>query len=310
MSGIANTSTSPTTTSKRRWYQWSLRALLVAVFALSIPLGMIAWERERCARGHALIAAIEDCGGHAGYRAVAKRRLYFSIVHEKDIPRRAPWLEWLCGDNSFEAHTAVEMDYAYEFNEGLMNSSQRRNRSDYSILFTKKPTLDELLPQLRRLPNLQVVVLHQIGNEELRHLQRLNQLRCVDLDDAPITDDGLVHLTGLPHLEILKLNGTKITDDGLAKLKGISQLRDLQLVDTQITTKSLNHLAEMTQLEALSLSDIKMTDGAVDDLERLANLKSLRIRTSKIPDAEDAYLSNLLPYRENIAIELSVTTAH
>ncbi len=45
-------------TSKRRWHQFSLLALLLLITGISVPLGWLAFERNKVQRRHAAITAI------------------------------------------------------------------------------------------------------------------------------------------------------------------------------------------------------------------------------------------------------------
>ena len=61
----------------------------------------------------------------------------------------------------------------------------------------------------------------RITDEDLKHVKFFNESRPLDqltLDDAQITDAGLVHLMELHGLSVLSLKGTKVTDEGVKKL--------------------------------------------------------------------------------------------
>jgi hypothetical protein len=53
----------------------------------------------------------------------------------------------------------------------------------------------------------------------LAEVGRLNQLQRLWLNDASVSDAGLVHLKGLSSLRALDLVGTQVTDAGIAELK-------------------------------------------------------------------------------------------
>ena len=59
---------------------------------------------------------------------------------------------------------------------------------------------------------------------DLAWLDKLPQLKWLDLSDTQITDAGLIHLQGLSQLESLDLSDTQVTDAGLIHLQGLSQL--------------------------------------------------------------------------------------
>ena len=63
------------------------------------------------------------------------------------------------------------------------------------------------------------VIHRSAGDADLILLQRLKELRKLDLGDSKVTDAGLVHLKSLMGLRWLWLNGTQVTDAGVAELK-------------------------------------------------------------------------------------------
>jgi len=48
---------------RRRWYQFSLRTLLIVVTISAVPLGWFAWKVEQGRRHRAVIAWVEMMGG-------------------------------------------------------------------------------------------------------------------------------------------------------------------------------------------------------------------------------------------------------
>jgi hypothetical protein len=59
----------------------------------------------------------------------------------------------------------------------------------------------------------------RLGDEDIRNLAKLNNLRFLDLSSSSITDDDLCHLAGLRRLEVLDLSETRLTDAGVKKLQ-------------------------------------------------------------------------------------------
>jgi Leucine-rich repeat (LRR) protein len=55
------------------------------------------------------------------------------------------------------------------------------------------------------------------------------------LEGTKVTDAGLVHLEGLNQLEAVNLNNTKVTDVGIEHLHGLTKLRFLWISGTQVT---------------------------------------------------------------------------
>ena len=55
--------TSTATTQKRRWYQYSLRTLLIVVTLLAIPCGYVGWQARAVAHRKAMLQKIIESGG-------------------------------------------------------------------------------------------------------------------------------------------------------------------------------------------------------------------------------------------------------
>jgi hypothetical protein len=102
----------------------------------------------------------------------------------------------------------------------------------------------------------------------LAEVGRLNQLQRLWLNDASVTDAGLVHLTGLTNLSTLGLGGAQVTDAGLAHLQGLTNLSRLGLNGTQVTDAGLSHLKGLTKLSVLMLDGTQVTDAGISELKR------------------------------------------
>ncbi|KAE9453587.1 hypothetical protein C3L33_14549, partial [Rhododendron williamsianum] len=70
----------------------------------------------------------------------------------------------------------------------------------------------------------------------------LRLLRCLELSDTEVGNNGLRHLSGLTNLESLNLSFTVVTDGGLKKLSGLSSLKSLNLDSRNVTDVGLASL--------------------------------------------------------------------
>ena len=102
----------------------------------------------------------------------------------------------------------------------------------------------------------------------LAEVGRLSQLQRLWLNDASVTDAGLVHLKGLTNLSTLGLGGAQVSDAGLAHLKGLIKLSRLGLNGTQVTDAGLAHLKGLTKLSVLMLDGTQVTDAGISELKR------------------------------------------
>jgi hypothetical protein len=89
------TEPSKTVSAKRkcRWFQFSLRTLLIVVMLLAVPCAYVGWQVKFVRERKALLSAIRDRGGH--------------VVEASTVPFLKPWArvsslrEWL-GDSAIQ----------------------------------------------------------------------------------------------------------------------------------------------------------------------------------------------------------------
>ena len=134
------------------------------------------------------------------------------------------------------------------------------------------PLRDEALPELARMPNLQVL----------------------NVSRTRMTDRGLKLVAASRDIRLLKLNRTRITDDGLACLAEMPSLRLIYLGDTTLTDAALQQLAKLPQLEAIKLSRLPITDDGLKSLIEMPRLRFLGLDGTSVTDAGLTHLE-LLP---------------
>jgi hypothetical protein len=100
----------------------------------------------------------------------------------------------------------------------------------------------------------------------LVHIEKLTNLKWLELYDTKVTDAGLVHLRGVANLQVLDIRHAEIGDAGLANLQALSTLTRLNLSGTRVTDAGLAHLTGLTNLQSLDLSYTDVTDGAAQAL--------------------------------------------
>ncbi|MHC4400927.1 MAG: leucine-rich repeat domain-containing protein [Planctomycetota bacterium] len=137
------------------------------------------------------------------------------------------------------------------------------------------------LPRLRTLSlgfdNAGGIICHpiRVTDAGLVHLQRLTELKTLELDHSRITGAGLSHLKGLAKLERLSLCKSRLTDAGLEHAGGLTNLRSLDLSYTKITDVGLEHLKTLTGLRQLQLTGTSVTEEGIRKLREA--LKDCRI---------------------------------
>jgi hypothetical protein len=139
------------------------------------------------------------------------------------------------------------------------------------------------------------------GDNDVRHLQRLANLRTLTLPATQITDKGLAQLGEMTRLEALNLSGTKVTDAGLEHLKGLTSLSGLNVRNTHVTDAGLEHLKGLANLEWLDLGGTLVTNAGLEHLKELANLEWLDLGGTAVADAGLKHLK-WLPSLERLGL--------
>lgn len=107
-----------------------------------------------------------------------------------------------------------------------------------------------------------------IGDEGLKAICEMPNLKILNLPQGKFTDAGLAHLKKLPKLESLRIGSPRVTDKGVAELRDYPRLLRIHLIDIPITDRGLADLQSISQLESLYLDGANVSDAAVDELFR------------------------------------------
>ena len=191
---------------RRRWYQFSLRTLMLFVFVCAIPSAWVGWDLEATRREQVAVAKIKELWGTVQY-------------HETIGP------DWLAR----HFRKVNEIDQV---------------RTLFGGQPPPPPITNDDLKDLRKLTRIEGLWLDymRINDTGLEYLKELKNLKCLDLSGTQITDAGLIHLKRLTNLERLYLQGTQITDAGLVHLEGLTNLERLGVQDTQVTDAGVEKL--------------------------------------------------------------------
>src|SRR5215469_3974033 len=135
------------TRPNRRWFQLSLRAMLVLVTIGCIGLG---WEVERVRRQRAAVAAIQAAGGTVMYdwHETAPR-----TVSTAGQPKGPVWLRKLIGDDYFQRPVWVQF-LGNARSDGWVNAVGDLPSTKY-LLLARTDVSDDILARMSSLPNLE-----------------------------------------------------------------------------------------------------------------------------------------------------------
>jgi hypothetical protein len=199
---------------KRRWFQFSLRTLMIGVTIAALACGWLVSKIERKRQEREAAEAIVKLGGFAFYDCEwTTQGLNFS-----NRPRGPAWLRKLLGENFFSEFELVSLDKVQEAEAALGN--------------------------LRGLTHVKFLTLSRINftDADLEKLDELRDLQSLDLSETKVTDTGLVNLRGFTQLNSLELSRTNVTDAGLKHLKGLTKLQTLYLNRTKVTNVGVKDL--------------------------------------------------------------------
>lgn len=250
--------------SKRPWYQFSLRTMLVLLIACAVFLGWRVYRarknRERVDAVTVALAEIEKLGG--------------DVRSEYKAYRSVTWLEALFDDpgSADDPVGAVEVSRVRFWGVSVTDADLQWLGGLTSLGWLNldgTEITDAGLERLRGLKNLKTLSLRStnVTDDGLRNLSAMTKLKRLMLDKTDVTSAGMRHLRELKNLNWLNLRWTGIEDDGLQHLTGLTNLKMLNLENTNITDAGLMHLKRLTNLEALVLKHARH-----ERLKKLANL--------------------------------------
>jgi hypothetical protein len=185
-----------TPTPKLRWYQYSLRSLMIFVTLFACLCSWFAVKMQQAKRQK---EAVEKLRGR-GYA------IEYDYEHVSPVPE---WVVKLLGkDFLFDVYSVGEM------------ISLPMMKFHVPALTDADMAVFDELPRLRTLR-----FCNNFGNpakftdQGLAHLEMLKGLESLDLSGTQLTDAGLKHLKGLTKLERLNLNYTDVTEAGISDLQ-------------------------------------------------------------------------------------------
>lgn len=224
---------------RRRWFQFRLRTLLIAILILSLPLSWFAVKLQRSSRQRQAVEAIRELGG---------------FVDERERTSVPKWIRESFPEDFFTE--VVEVRLLDNKHRNAMLKVLKAVSTDLEIEKLPPHVADPGFEHLKELTDLRKLSLCNTTatGTDLEHFAGLTNLRELDLRDTDVTDAGLEHLKGLSNLAWLNLDRTKITDTGLEHLKGLANLAFLSLQETEITDAGLEHLNGLTRLHDLNLN--------------------------------------------------------
>ena len=198
---------------RRRWFQFSLRTLMLFTLACALAFGWIARQIEPTRREQSVVSEIESWA-HVTYHTADGPRWTHRYL------RRIQSVSHLCEWSTLGAPTLEWVrSYTEVTDDRLVHLKELTELESLGLNFTR--ITDAGLVHLKGLTELKELDLEgtRVSDAGLEHLQGLNGLENLNLGRTQVTDAGLVHLKNQVHLEWLWLQGTGVTDAGVDELQ-------------------------------------------------------------------------------------------
>ena len=209
------------TKPKRRWFQFSLRALLLLMTVFGIWFGI---RMDRARRQERAVAVLRE-RGDIFYESQFNHWSLKSLT-KKTKPWRPKWLRSIVGDDFFDRVYA-----AYLF---------------------RSPS-DEDLKYLRDLPDIETLIISslQVTGKGIEHLRALPRLKELYLNCDKMTDTDLAHLPPLHGLRYLNVY-CSMSDQAFGSIAALESLETLEIARGPASSagrRAAHELGQFTQME-------------------------------------------------------------
>lgn len=205
-----------------RWFQFSLRALLLLMTVFGIWFGI---RMDRARRQKRAVAVLQECGDIFYESQFNHRSVKF--LAKKTKPWRPKWLRAIVGDDFFDRVYAA---YLY-----------------------RSPS-DEDLKSLRDLPDIETLIISspQVTGKGIEHLRALPRLKELYLNCDKMTDTDLVHLPPLDELRYLNVccSMSDQAFDSIAALESLETLEIARRPPSSAGSRAAIELDQPTQVKA------------------------------------------------------------
>jgi hypothetical protein len=219
----------------RRFFQISIRTLLVLTTLVAIGLAYFNRIRQHVREQKIAAARIESLGGKATI---------------KPSSRVWPWLPKAIGDEYFQEVIAVDLDKTLVTDADLELVGNLRGMKSLAL---RGIDLQAVYPSTFRLPQNPNILPSQITSAGIQHLGPKKKLERVWLNNTRITDDALATIALWPQLKTLDLHATKVTSHGVQRLEKLERLEELILDGTKVDDDVVPTLCQMPSLRLLRL---------------------------------------------------------
>ena len=302
----------PTTTAPhlsrthRRWWNLSLRALMILVLIVGGGLG---WQARRASIQRRAVAELKAAGGAVMMtnEMVGENRW----IDPHFSPWAPGWLRRVVGDEPFQEVGGIIINGRPEkaaVSDATIAAIASCDRLEMLNIYHKPLTDDQLarfggltrlksvclldtkvtipaLERFGRLPNLDSLVFRPDHEEPaaaiIPRVATITRLKHLELNRLKPTLPGdLEPLRDLPNLEHLRIFEAPTDEACLEPIAALSQLKILDLRNTRVTDAGFRRLAGLSHLEQLLIDGRDLTDEGLATLACWPRLQNLHLRDS------------------------------
>jgi hypothetical protein len=192
------------TPTRRRWFSFRLRTLLIVVALVAIPLAWIAKERRQ-----------------SGYELQVAEKLHSLGISDVEIGGAYDW------SRKYEPRASWRFITRYLLGDRILAIESDGDTSGLTSL-----------DALEGLANLNSLWLTHAPVSDLEPLARLNNLEYLYLYNSRVSD--LAPLANLQNLTRVNLCGADVSD--LTPLKGLAKLQNLNVTNTRVSKEQVEAL--------------------------------------------------------------------
>ena len=247
--------------NRPRFFQVSIRTLLIPTTLVAIGLGYWTRIQHRMQEQKLAVARITSLGGSVVYdfeagKAASQPPSGWPWV-KKPTPPGWPWLRKLLGDEYFQDVVGITLDETQVSDADLALISKLRGMKSLSARGPEVSADGKYLIKKGSQFNFTdpSPFLSKFTDEGILRLGPQQNLQDANLAHTSIGDAGVQVLAQSPHLEVLNLAGTQVTARGIQRLEKLEHLKSLDLGQTKVDDDALASFCRMRTLEILNLHE-------------------------------------------------------
>ncbi|MBA2117515.1 hypothetical protein [Bremerella alba] len=265
------TNESPTKPHRGRWLRFSLRSFMVLIVLLSVPLAWLGQKHARMRIEDEVVDMILAAEGTVIYPHQKEASQDGGFYKSSKNPAPGPkWIRNILGENLF-----ASVQYVWLTNDQVD---------------------DELIANLSRLQNLEVVLLNSssVTDKSIDSLLMVSQLKELTLDADQVSPQAFNRLRTHPIIESLELFGSLASPGQLKQFEPWPQLKHLTLHANMARDEDLLPLLSSTKLQTLTLNFMpQITLKAPKLLARLDSLEELSAIGCSVDDRSVAAIAQM-----------------